>query len=124
MTTSVYLLLAVVLLLMTVGRLIFRPGAKGIDWALEVAFVRLDFPQPYRDVAQQLAAGLADIVGMKIKQLKPEHSLSEIAAWSPDHIYAKDLITLFLIAFDVKCDPDTTFGDLVERVAKKKGGKA
>jgi hypothetical protein len=123
MTTAVYLLLAAVLLLMTVGRLIFRIGPKGIDWALEVAFVRLDFPQPFRDVAQQLAAGLAEIVGMKIKQLKPEHNLSEIAAWSADHIFAKDLITLFLIAFDVRCDPETTFGDLVERVAKKKASR-
>ncbi len=120
MTTPVYLLLAVILLAMTFGRLIFSPAPKGIDWALEVAFVRLDFPPPYRDVAQQLAAGLAEIVGMKIKQLKPEHNLSEIAGWSADHIQAKDLITLFLIAFDVKCDPETTFGDLVERVAQKK----
>ena len=124
MTTAVYILLAVILLLMTVGRLIFQPAHKGVDWALEVAFVRLDFPQPYRDVAQQLAAGLAEIVGMKIKQLKPEHNLSEIAAWSADHIHAKDLITLFLIAYDVRCDPETTFADLVERVAKKKDGKA
>jgi len=124
MTTAVYLLLAAVLLLMTIGRLIYRPGTKGIDWALEVAFVRLDFPQPYRAVAQQLAAGLAEIVGMKIKQLKPEHSLNQIAAWSADQIHAKDLITLFLISFDVKCDPETTFGDLVERVARKKAGKA
>ena len=123
MTTPVYILLAVVLLLMTVGRLIFQPARKGIDWALEVAFVRLDFPQPYRDVAQQLAAGLAEVVGMKIKQLKPEHNLSEIAAWSADHIHAKDLITLFVIAFDVRCDPETTFGDLVERVAKKKSSR-
>ncbi len=124
MTTLVYLLLAAILVLTAVGGLIFRPGPKGIDWALEVAFVRLDFPQPYRDVAQQLAAGLAEIVGMKIKQLKPEHNLSEIAAWSQDHIYAKDLITLFLIAFDVRCEPDTTFAALVEQVAKKKVGKA
>jgi hypothetical protein len=124
MTTAVYLLLAAALLLITIGRLIFQPAAKDIDWALEVAFVRLDFPQPYRDVAQQLAAGLAEIVGMKIKQLKPEHDLSEIAAWSADQIHAKDLITLFLIAFEVRCDPDTTFGDLVERVAQKKAGKA
>jgi len=123
MTTPVYILLVAILLLMTIGRLIFRPARKGIDWALEVAFVRLDFTQPYRDVAQQLAAGLAEIVGMKIKQLKPQHNLNEIAAWSPDHIVAKDLITLFLIAFDVRCDPDTTFGDLVERVAKKKSSR-
>src|SRR5262245_24795500 len=120
MNATVYILVAAILLLLTVGRLVFRPGPKAIDWELEVAFVRLDFPPRYRDVAQQLAAGLAEIVGMKIKQLRPEHSLSQIAAWAENEIHAKDLITLFLIAFSVKCEPTTTFRDLVERVAEKK----
>ncbi|HYA28726.1 MAG TPA: hypothetical protein VEI95_07895 [Acidobacteriota bacterium] len=125
MNAPVFILLAVILLLMTVGRLIFRPmPQKGIDWALEVAFVRLDYPPPYRDVAQQLAAGLAEIVGMKIKQLRPEHNLKQIAAWSEDQIYANDLITLFVVAFNVNCDVDTTFGELVEKVAQKKAESA
>src|ERR1043165_6507960 len=64
---------------MTLGRVVFRAAPKGIDWALEVAFIRLDFPPAQRIIAQQLAAGLAEIVGMKIKQLKPEHNLSQIA---------------------------------------------
>jgi hypothetical protein len=120
MITSFYLLLGVILLLMTFGRIVFRPAPKGIDWALEVAFIRLDFPPAQRAVAQQLAAGLAEIVGMKIKQLKPENNLSQIAEWAENHIYAKDLITLFVVAFSVKCDANTTFRDLVERVAIKK----
>jgi hypothetical protein len=120
MNAPVFITLAVILLLLSLGRVIFRPLPKGIDWALEVAFVRLDYPPPYRDVAQQLAAGLAEIVGMKIKQLRPEHNLIQIAEWSEDHIYAKDLITLFVVAFDVKCDVDTTFRELVEKVARKK----
>jgi hypothetical protein len=120
MNAPVFILLAVILLLLPFGRVIFRPLPKGIDWALEVAFVRLDYPPPYRDVAQQLAAGLAEIVGMKIKQLRPDHNLNQIAEWSEDHIYAKDLITLFVVAFDVKCDVDTTFRELVEKVARKK----
>ena len=57
---------------------------------------------------------------MKIKQLRPEHNLSEIAEWAENRIYAKDLITLFVVAFKVKCDISTTFRDLVERVANKK----
>lgn len=118
--TQFYLMLALILALMTVGRVIWRPMPKGIDWALEVAFIRLDFPPEQRAVAQQLAAGLAEIVGAKIKQLKPEHNLSQIAEWADDRIYAKDLITLFVVAFDVKCDGDTTFRDLVEKVARKK----
>jgi hypothetical protein len=116
----VYLLLAVILLLMTFGRVVFRPPARGVDWALEVAFIRLEFPPEQRLVAQQLAAGLAEIVGMKIKQLKPEHNLTEIAGWAQDGIYAKDLITLFVVAFSVKCDESTTFRSLVEKVSRKK----
>ena len=120
MGAPVFLLLAAVLLAMTVRRVVVRPMPKGIDWALEVAFVRLDFSPPYRDVAQQIAAGLAEIVGINIKQLKPEHNLSQIAEWAEKGIHAKDLITLFVVAFDVKCDANTTFRDLVEKVARKK----
>ena len=118
----VYLLLAVILVLMAFGRIVFRAAPKGIDWALEVAFIRLEFPPEQRLVAQQLAAGLAEIVGMKIKQLKPENNLSEIAQWAQDGIYAKDLITLFVVAFSVSCDEATTFRNLVEEVTRKKAG--
>jgi hypothetical protein len=100
-----------------------RATPKGIDWALEVAFIRLDFPPEQRLVAQQLAAGLAEIVGMKIKQLKPEHNLTEIAAWAANEIYAQDLITLFVVAFDVACDESTSFRSLVEKVTRKKAEK-
>ena len=120
----VYLLLAVILLVMTCGRMIFRSTPKGIDWALEVAFIRLEFPPDQRDIAQQLAAGLAEVVGIKIKQLKPEHNLSQIADWAEDKIYAKDLITLFVVAFNVKCDHNTTFRNLVEKVARKQSERA
>ena len=120
MTAPVILLLVSILAVVTVGRIVFRPVPKGIDWALEVAFVRLDFSPAYRDPAQQIAAGLAELVGMRIKQLRPEHNLSQIAEWAADRIYAKDLIALFVVAFGVKCDLNTTFRDLVERVARKK----
>lgn len=119
MSPGYLVLFAVLLLCMTFGRIIFRVASKGTDWALEVAFIRLEFPPEQRLVAQQLAAGLAEIVGMKIKQLKPEHNLGQIAAWADDQIYAKDLITLFVIAFNVKCDATTTFRALVESVAGK-----
>jgi hypothetical protein len=120
----VYLFLAVILLVMTCGRMIFRSTPKGVDWALEVAFIRLEFPPDQRDIAQQLAAGLAEVVGIKIKQLKPEHNLSQIADWAEDKIYAKDLITLFVVAFNVKCDHNTTFRNLVEKVARKQSERA
>ena len=105
---------------MTVGRVIWRPLPKGVDWALEVIFIRLDFPPEQRAVAQQLAAGLAGIDGTQIKQLKPEHNLSQIAEWAENGIYVKDLIMLFVVAFSVKCDVDITFRDLVEKVPRKK----
>jgi len=123
MNAPIYLVLAVILLLMTFGRVIARSGPRGIDWALEVAFIRLDFPPEHRDVAQQIAAGLAEIVGMKIKQLKPEHNLSQIAEWAENGVYARDLIKLFLVAFDVKCDANTTFSDLVQKVAARKSSR-
>lgn len=127
MFSPVYLLLGGILLLVTLGRVVVRGGVKGTDWALETAFIRLDFPPEYRAVAQQLAAGLAEVVGMKIKQLTPEHNLAQIAEWADDRIYAKDLITLFVVAFEVRCDANTTFRTLVQKVAEKKalaGSKA
>ena len=120
MLSPVYLVLGGILLLVTLGRVVVRGGAKGTDWALETAFIRLDFPPEHRAVAQQLAAGLAEVVGMKIKQLTPDHNLAQIADWADDRIYAKDLITLFVVAFDVRCDSNTTFRALVEKVAEKK----
>jgi len=120
MLSPVYLVLGGILLLVTLGRVVVRGGAKGTDWALETAFIRLDFPPEYRAVAQQLAAGLAEVVGIKIKQLTPDHNLAQIAEWADDRIYAKDLITLFVVAFDVRCDANTTFRALVEKVAEKK----
>ena len=120
MLSPVYLLLGGILLLVTLGRVVVRSGAKGTDWALETAFIRLDFPPEPRAVAQQLAAGLAEVVGMKIKQLTPDHNLAQIADWADDRVYAKDLITLFVVAFNVRCDSNTTFRALVEKVAEKK----
>ena len=120
MPPPIYLFLGAILLLVTVGRVVFRNESTGTDWALETAFIRLEFPPEHRAIAQQLAAGLAEVVGMKIKQLTPEHTLAQIADWADDRIYARDLITLFLVAFDVRCDADTTFRTLVQKVAEKK----
>jgi hypothetical protein len=124
MFAPIYLLLGAILLLMTVGRVVFRQQPGGIDWALETAFIRLEFPPEHRAVAQQLAAGLAEVVGMEIKQLTPDHNLAQIADWADDRIYAKDLITLFVVAFGVRCDANTTFRTLVEKVAAKKAVSA
>ena len=115
-----YIYIGVAVLLMSLGGGVWRHNTKFHDWALVVAFVRLDFPPHQRDLAQKIAVGLAAIVGMKIKQLRPEHTLKQIAAWSSDdHIHTQDLIKIFLVAFGVACDENTTFRTLVEKVAAK-----
>lgn len=119
MPTQFYLFLAAVILLMTLGRIVVvrRRGSKGVDWALVAAFIRLEFPPDQRDIAQRLAAGLAEIVGMKIKRLKPEDRLEQIAGWAENQIRAADLIKVLQIAYRIRCDGETTFRALVEMVA-------
>src|ERR1043166_6708443 len=119
MLQPIYICLGVLVLLMSLGRVVWRHAPKATDWALIVAFIRLDFPPDQRDLAQKIAAGLAEIVGMKIKQLKPEHTLKQIVGWATDEIQAKDLIKIFTVAFGIESDENTTFRSLVERVAVK-----
>ena len=45
MMPQVYLAIGTVILLLTVGRVVWRKGTKSIDWDLIVAFVRLDFDE-------------------------------------------------------------------------------
>src|ERR1700746_606415 len=104
-----YLYLGAVVLLMSLGRVIWCQRAKPPDWALVVAFIRLDFPPNQRDLAQKIAAGLAEIVGLKIKQLRPEHTIKQIADWAGDPISAVDLMKIFHAAFNIQCDEGTTF---------------
>ena len=42
---------------------------------------------------------------------------------SEHKIYARDLITLFLVAFEVKCNRNTTFSDPVQKVAERKAAR-
>jgi hypothetical protein len=119
MFQPVYIYLAIVVLLMSLGRVVWRHSTKATDWALIVAFIRLDFPPDQRSLAQKIAAGLAEIVGMKIKQLRPEHTLKQIVGWADDRIQANDLIKIFTLAFGIGCGEDTTFRTLVENVSAK-----
>lgn len=113
-----FLYLGALVVLMSLVRVVWRQRSKPTDWALVVAFVRLDFPPDQRDLAQKIAVGLAEIVGMKIKELRPEHTLKQIAAWSSDdQIHAQDLMKIFRVAFGVACDENTTFRTVVEEVA-------
>jgi hypothetical protein len=119
MSPQFYGYLGLLFLLLTGVRVVWRKGPKTNDWELLVAFVRLDFPPQQRDIAQKIATGLAEIVGVKIKQLRPEHTLKQIADWADDRIHSRDLITLFVVAFGVRCDANTTFRDLVEKITEK-----
>ena len=118
MVSDFYIYLAVAILLMTIGRLVWRGNSQTIDWELIVAFVRLDFPAGQRDLAQKIAAGLAEDVGLKIKKLRPEHTLGEIANWAEDRILVEDLTKVLHIAYGVSCNNKTTFRSLVEEAAK------
>jgi hypothetical protein len=114
-----YAYVGAVILLMTVGRIVWRRTPPKIDWELIVAFVRLEFPPDQRDIAQKIAAGLAEIARSKIKQLKPDNTLRQIASWAEERIDIRDLVNIFKIAYSVDCEPDTTFRALVERIAEK-----
>lgn len=117
MIPQLYIYLGAVILLMTLGRVVWPRRSKPIDWALIVAFIRLDFPPQQRGVAQKIAAGLAEIVGLKIRDLRPEHTIKQIAAWAIDPVSAMDLMKVFNLAFNIKCDENTTFRQLVEMIA-------
>ncbi len=119
MITQFYIYFGAVILLMTLGRVVWRRGSKPVDWSLVVAFIRLDFPPHQRDLAQKIAAGLAEIVGLKIKQLRPEHTIKQIADWAGDPVSAVDLMKIFHAAFNIQCDESTTFCTLVEMIAAK-----
>src|SRR3990172_2005732 len=122
MASEFYLFLAAVILLMALGRVVvvWRRGPKAVDWELVVAFIRLDFPGEQRDLAQKIAAGLAEIVGTKIKRLKPENRLEQIVGWVENPIQLSDLIKVLHVAYGIQCDADTTFRALVEKVMESR----
>ena len=126
MPSEFYLFLAAVILLMALGRVVvvWRRGPKAVDWELVVAFIRLDFPAEQRDIAQKIAAGLAEIVGEKIKRLRPEHTLEEIVGWAGNPIQVSDLIKVLHAAYGIQCDADTTFRALAEKVTESRAQKA
>ena len=122
-----YATIGALILLMSVGRIVWRRTPLKTDWELLVAFIRLEFPPDQRDIAQKIAAGLAEIAGLKIKQLKPDNTLRQIASWAEERIDIRDLVNIFKIAYRVDCEPDTTFRALVERISEKQrvnGGSA
>ena len=117
---SQFYIYLIIVLLMSLGRVVWRRGSKPVDWALIVAFIRLEFPSDQRELAQKIAGGLAEIVGLKIKQLRPEHTIKQIAEWANEPVSAVDLIKIFRAAFSIACDESTTFRALVEMIAAQR----
>jgi hypothetical protein len=105
-----YLFLAVLILLVALSRIVvvWRRGPKAVDWELVVAFIRLDFPAEQRDIAQKIAAGLAEIVGEKIKRLRPELTLEQIVGWADNPIQASDLIKVLHAAYGIQIRRDVS----------------
>ena len=120
MVPQSYIYLGMAVLLISVGRVLWRRAPSKVDWELVVAFVRLDFPPDQRDIAQKIAAGLAEIVGLKIKLLRPENTVNEIADWAEERIDVWDLIKVFKVAYGVNCEPDTSFRSLVEKISGRR----
>ena len=121
MQEQFYIFFAAVILLLTLSRVVvvWRRGPKAVDWALVVALVRLDFPPAQRDLAQKLAGGLAEIVGEKIKRLKPEHTLEQILGWAETPVQVSDLIKVLEVAYGIRSDAHATFRGVVEKIAQR-----
>lgn len=126
MPSQFYLFLAAVILLIALGRIVvvWRRVPKAVDWELVAAFIRLEFPVEQRDIAQKIAAGLAEIVGTRIKRLKPENQLEQIVGWAENPIHVSDLIKVLHAAYGIQCDADTTFRALVEKVTESRAQNA
>ena len=120
MTPQFYVFVGFLILALT-GALIWRrTGTKPVDWELVVAFIRRDFPPDQRDVAQEIAAVLAELVGIEIKQLRPEHTVQQIAEWA-HYLFSmrvEDLAMVFRAEYGVACDGNTTFRTLVEKIVE------
>lgn len=121
MQEQFYFFLAALILLLCLSRVVvvWRRGAKAEDWELMVAFIRLDFPAEQRDIAQKIAAGLAQIVGAKIRRLKPDHRLEEIVGWAEKPVQVGDLIKVLYAAYGIRWEADATFRLVVENIAQR-----
>ena len=109
--------LAVFILLAALAIISQRRHSKVMDWDLYMAFVRHDFPPEQRETAQGLAGQLGRLVGPEIKNLRPEHTLREIAEWSNDSVSTLESAMAWGKEFGVDADPDITFREFVERIS-------
>jgi hypothetical protein len=120
MAPQFYVFAGFFILALTAALIWRRTATKAVDWELVVAFIRRDFPPDQRDAAQEIAAVLAELVGFEIKQLRPEHTLKQIAGWTHYlfSVRVEDFADLISVEYGVACDGNTTFRTIVERVVE------
>ena len=110
------------------------------DIELFAARIRLHFPPDQRDVAYELAYGIARVVGARVKRLTPETTIDEIVRWieseepfgpcdSLDKVEWIMALEEELPGLDIPDDlasrtNRTTFRDIVERRAKHRRWRA
>ena len=58
------------------------------------------------------------MVGVKIKDLRPEHTLDRISDRAGNRIYTADLFKVLYVAHGVSCERDMSFRPLVEEAAR------
>ena len=103
------------------------------DVELFAARIRAHFPPAQREIAYELAYGIARIVGPRVKRLTPNTTIDEILSWM-EHAEPEGLVSLDKVEWVMALEegfgfeiPDhfagrtdtTTFRDLVEHRAKK-----
>ncbi len=107
------------------------------DVELFAARIRFHFPAHLRDTAYELALSIARVVGPKVKQLTPNTTIDEILRWAKaDEPFPADSLDQveWIMAMEEEFGPGfvlpddfatrtdrTTFRELVEYRAKKKG---
>src|SRR5207237_10422332 len=84
---------ALLALLLTGFRIVWRQSSQPDDRELLVAFVRLDFLADQARDAQRIEAGSAGLAGLRIKRLRPAHTLPPSARWAANRIYVSDTVT-------------------------------
>src|SRR6185295_6071896 len=91
------------------------------DLAAYAARIRPHFPVSQQDTAEVAAYCLATIVGPKIKELKPDTSMSTVIAWlkeAPSGLCSPDWVEL-LMAIEIEVNSEVT-DDFAETLESRK----
>jgi hypothetical protein len=88
------------------------------DLAAYAARIRPHFPAAQQDTAEAVAYCLASVVGPKIKELKPDTSMSTVLAWlkeTPSGLCSPDWVELLMaIELEVSSEVTDDFAETLE----------